>query len=48
MTWLDGITDSMDVKLGKLRKIVRDRGAGHAVGILEYWTGHSFICSTNF
>ena len=36
MTWLDSITDSVDVKLGKLQEIVRDRGACHAVGILEY------------
>ena len=27
MTWLGGITDSMDMNLGKLRKIVRDREA---------------------
>ena len=28
--WPDGITDSMDVNLGKLRDIVRDREAWHA------------------
>ena len=28
--WLDGITDAMDMNLGKLQKIVRDREAWHA------------------
>ena len=27
MKWLDGITDIMDMNLGKLRVMVRDRGA---------------------
>ena len=39
MRWLDGITEAMDMNLGKLREMVKDREACHATVYGER-TGH--------
>jgi len=40
MRWLDGLADSMDMNLGKLQDMVRDREPWHAAvnGVAKSWT----------
>ena len=40
MRWLDSITDAMNMNLGKLREMARDREAWHAAvhGVTKSWT----------
>ena len=43
MRWMDGITDSMDMNLGKLQDIVKDRRMWYAEvhEVAKGWTGLS-------